>query len=44
MRPITRFKGHQNTSKNFIRAGFANKPLIVGGSEVKNFHRLNLIV
>ncbi|CAG8769321.1 31346_t:CDS:2, partial [Racocetra persica] len=33
VRPVTRFKGHQNTSKNFIRAGFANKPLIVGGSE-----------
>ncbi|CAG8520389.1 6639_t:CDS:10 [Dentiscutata erythropus] len=33
VRPITRLKGHQNTSKNFIRAGFANKPLIVGGSE-----------
>ncbi|RIB15535.1 WD40-repeat-containing domain protein [Gigaspora rosea] len=32
-RPITRLKGHQNTSKNFIRARFANKPLIVGGSE-----------
>ncbi|KAI9143299.1 WD40-repeat-containing domain protein [Paraphysoderma sedebokerense] len=33
VRPIRRFKGHQNTSKNFIRAGFAHNSLIVGGSE-----------
>lgn len=33
IRPIRRFKGHQNTSKNFIRAGFAGEKLIVGGSE-----------
>ncbi|CAG8561372.1 4546_t:CDS:2 [Acaulospora colombiana] len=32
-RPIKRLKGHQNTSKNFIRAGFVNNSLIVGGSE-----------
>lgn len=34
-RPIKRLKGHQNTSKNFIRSGFVNNSLIVGGSEVK---------
>ncbi|KAI8804757.1 WD40-repeat-containing domain protein [Cladochytrium replicatum] len=33
LRPIRRFKGHQNTSKNFIRAGFAGTALVVGGSE-----------
>lgn len=33
VRPIRRFKGHQNTSKNFIRAGFAGDSLVVGGSE-----------
>ncbi|CAG8446282.1 13569_t:CDS:10 [Acaulospora morrowiae] len=33
VRPIKRLKGHQNTSKNFIRAGFVNNSLIVGGSE-----------
>ncbi|CAG8509359.1 158_t:CDS:10 [Ambispora leptoticha] len=32
-RPIRKLKGHQNTSKNFIRAGFASDSLIVGGSE-----------
>ncbi|KAJ1561602.1 hypothetical protein HK405_003400, partial [Cladochytrium tenue] len=32
-RPVRRFKGHQNTSKNFIRAGFAGDSLVVGGSE-----------
>ncbi|KAJ3106459.1 hypothetical protein HDU97_006245 [Phlyctochytrium planicorne] len=32
-RPIRRFKGHQNTSRNFIRAGFATDALVVGGSE-----------
>lgn len=33
-RPIRRFKGHQNTSKNFIRAGFGPmERLVVGGSE-----------
>lgn len=32
--PIQRFKGHQNTSKNFVRAEFGpNEDLIVGGSE-----------
>ncbi|ORE10923.1 WD40 repeat-like protein [Rhizopus microsporus var. microsporus] len=33
VRPIRKLKGHQNTSKNFIRAGFADHHLIVGGSE-----------
>ncbi|CAB4408222.1 unnamed protein product [Rhizophagus irregularis] len=32
-RPIRRLKGHQNTSKNFIRACFVNNSLIAGGSE-----------
>ncbi|KAJ3216610.1 hypothetical protein HDU67_009217 [Dinochytrium kinnereticum] len=32
-RPVRRFKGHQNTSRNFIRAGFATDALVVGGSE-----------
>lgn len=33
-RPIRRFKGHQNTSKNFLRASFGpNESLIVGASE-----------
>ncbi|RKP26669.1 WD40-repeat-containing domain protein [Syncephalis pseudoplumigaleata] len=33
MRPIGRLKGHQNTSRNFIRASFAHHSLVVGGSE-----------
>ncbi|KAI8900389.1 WD40-repeat-containing domain protein [Globomyces pollinis-pini] len=33
LRPIRKFKGHQNTSKNFIRSSFAGDSLIVGGSE-----------
>ena len=33
LRPLKRFKGHQNTSKNFIRASFAHTSLLVGGSE-----------
>ncbi|ORX90453.1 WD40 repeat-like protein [Basidiobolus meristosporus CBS 931.73] len=33
VRPIQRLKGHQNTSKNFIRAGFAHNNLVAGGSE-----------
>ena len=32
-----RFKGHQNTSKNFIRAGFGQKGLVLSGSEVTFF-------
>jgi len=33
-RPIRRFKGHQNTAKNFLRASFGpNELLIVGPSE-----------
>ena len=32
---MRRFKGHQNTSKNFVRAGFGpDESLVVGGSEV----------
>ncbi|KAL2915354.1 hypothetical protein HK105_205219 [Polyrhizophydium stewartii] len=30
LRPIRKFKGHQNTSKNFIRASFAGDSLIDG--------------
>ncbi|KAI9246205.1 WD40-repeat-containing domain protein [Sporodiniella umbellata] len=33
VRPLRKLKGHQNTSKNFIRANFANHHLIMGGSE-----------
>lgn len=33
VRPIRKLKGHQNTSKNFVRAKFADNNLIVGGSE-----------
>ncbi|KAL1916932.1 uncharacterized protein VTP21DRAFT_5129 [Calcarisporiella thermophila] len=33
VRPIRKLKGHQNTSKNFIRATFAHHNLVVGGSE-----------
>ncbi|KAF9971333.1 hypothetical protein BGZ73_005738 [Actinomortierella ambigua] len=33
IRPLRKFKGHQNTSKNFVRSGFAHNSLIVGGSE-----------
>ncbi|KAI9014672.1 WD40-repeat-containing domain protein [Gaertneriomyces semiglobifer] len=33
VRPIRKFKGHQNTSKNFVKAGFAGDALVVGGSE-----------
>ena len=29
-----RLKGHQNTSKNFVRASFGHKSLVVSGSEV----------
>ncbi|KYR00548.1 hypothetical protein DLAC_02562 [Tieghemostelium lacteum] len=33
-RPIKRFKGHQNTSKNFIRSSFGpNETLVISGSE-----------
>lgn len=33
-RPIQRYKGHQNTSKNFVRADFGNNEnWVVGGSE-----------
>lgn len=33
LRPLQRFKGHQNTSKNFIRCAFAHPSLVVSGSE-----------
>ncbi|KAJ3121100.1 hypothetical protein HK098_003971 [Nowakowskiella sp. JEL0407] len=35
LRPIRKFKGHQNTSKNFIQASFASigDSLVIGGSE-----------
>jgi COMPASS component SWD3 len=33
-KPLRRYKGHQNTSKNFVRAGFGPRErLVVGGSE-----------
>ncbi|PRP88502.1 hypothetical protein PROFUN_03219 [Planoprotostelium fungivorum] len=33
-RPVTRFKGHQNTTKNFVRCSFgADETLVLGGSE-----------
>ncbi|KAJ1952879.1 hypothetical protein EC988_003316 [Linderina pennispora] len=33
LKRLRRYKGHQNTSKNFIRAGFLGESLVVGGSE-----------
>ena len=34
LKPIMRFKGHQNTSKNFIGASFgAKQEVVIGGSE-----------
>lgn len=33
LRPLQRFKGNQNTSKNFIRSSFAHPSLVVSGSE-----------
>lgn len=33
LRPLQRFKGHQNTSKNFIRCSFAHPSLLISGSE-----------
>ncbi|KAJ3119167.1 hypothetical protein HK100_000435 [Physocladia obscura] len=38
MQSVRRFKGHQNTSKNFIRASFAGDSLVVGGSEDSMVH------
>ncbi|KAI9334612.1 WD40-repeat-containing domain protein [Obelidium mucronatum] len=35
---IRRFKGHQNTSKNFVRCSFAGESLVVGGSEDSMVH------
>jgi hypothetical protein len=36
MKSVGRLKGHQNISRNFIRASFAHHSLIVGGSEVRD--------
>lgn len=33
LRPMRKFKGHQNTSKNFISASFSGDSIVVGGSE-----------
>ncbi|KAI9506525.1 WD40-repeat-containing domain protein [Coemansia spiralis] len=33
LKRLRRYKGHQNTSKNFIRSGFIGDSLVVGGSE-----------
>ncbi|OLY82724.1 WD repeat-containing protein 5B [Smittium mucronatum] len=33
LKPLCKYKGHQNTSKNFIRSNFMNNSLITGGSE-----------
>ncbi|KAJ2236371.1 hypothetical protein IWW45_001850 [Coemansia sp. RSA 485] len=33
LKRLCRYKGHQNTSKNFIRSSFMGDSLIVGGSE-----------
>ena len=33
MKSVMKFKGHQNTCKNFIRSSFAGDSLVVGGSE-----------
>jgi len=34
---MRRFRGHQNTAKNFVRAAFGpREKLVVGGSEVPN--------
>ena len=38
-KPIQRFKGHQNTSKNFVRAVFGpSEKVILGGSEDGNVY------
>ncbi|KAJ2785618.1 hypothetical protein H4R18_000434 [Coemansia javaensis] len=33
LKRLRRYKGHQNTSKNFIRSSFVGDSLVVGGSE-----------
>ncbi|PVU98683.1 hypothetical protein BB559_001374 [Furculomyces boomerangus] len=33
LKPLCKYKGHQNTSKNFIKSNFMNDSLITGGSE-----------
>ncbi|KAI9206639.1 WD40-repeat-containing domain protein [Polychytrium aggregatum] len=38
VRPVRKFKGHQNTSKNFIRARFMGNSMVVGGSECGLVH------
>jgi len=36
-RQVKRFRGHQNTSRNFVRAAFgAQEALVIGGSEVRH--------
>jgi hypothetical protein len=43
IRPLRRFKGHQNTSKNFIRGVFGpRQEIIVGGSEVRALHPVRM--
>jgi COMPASS component SWD3 len=41
IRPVRRFKGHQNTSKNFVRAGFAHPHMVFSGSEDGVIHIWN---
>ncbi|EPZ32315.1 hypothetical protein O9G_002156 [Rozella allomycis CSF55] len=33
LRPLVKYKGHQTTSKNFVRSSFGNSKTIVSGSE-----------
>ncbi|PVU87218.1 hypothetical protein BB561_006430 [Smittium simulii] len=33
LKSLCKYKGHQNTSKNFIKSGFIHNELVVGGSE-----------
>ncbi|KAJ9068355.1 hypothetical protein DSO57_1029535 [Entomophthora muscae] len=40
-RPIKKFKGHQNTSKHFVRARFAGTSLVFSGSEDGFLHLWN---
>ena len=42
---VVRYKGHQNTSKNFVRANFGpNEEYVIGGSEVCSFTAMLLLV
>lgn len=44
VRPLRRYKGHQNTSKNFIRGGFGpQKAVVIGGSEVHSSAQENVL-